>query len=156
MTTTLAWHNRPDLKAEVVARMRAHRAADAIIQGHYQFEDPDAPDGYQGCAIGCTLPKIEGGLVDHWWDRVHETYGIHRGIAALIDDIFEDLHYTDASNFAVAVIEAIPVGADLDGVIDKARDRQDDPDDEVFRTAQHARDWLLRELAAAPTPEAAP
>jgi len=114
---TLAWHSNPDLKTEVVARMTAHRADDSIIQGIYQQIDPDLASGYRGCLIGCTLPpqaKGRGPRVG-WHHRVEELYGIPTDIGHLLDRIFENLPTDDGQHarFAVASIEAIPVGADL-------------------------------------------
>lgn len=160
MTTMLAWHGRAGLKAEVVARMKAHRAADDFIQGHYQIADTDSPLGYRGCALGCTLPKIEGGLPRTLLEEVELQYGIHRHVADLIEDIFEGVDEEDAGDFAVAVIKAIPVGADLSRIVERLDDFREYPEpapfvhrsDEPFDGPYEARDWLLRELAAAPVP----
>jgi len=122
--TITAWHNSPDLKTQVVDRLRQHRAADEIVHGVYQELDPDTASGYRGCAIGCTLPAQPSYNVDGidqitpgqgWHAQVEAEYGIPATIAHLIDGIFEALP-TDRgehADFAVAVIEAIPVGADL-------------------------------------------
>lgn len=48
--TALAWHNNPDLKQEVMARLRDHRAADDLVKGVYQAYAPDTAAGYRGCA----------------------------------------------------------------------------------------------------------
>lgn len=152
MTEIRAWHNNPDLKAEVVARLHAHRAADEIVQSIYQYNDPAAASGYRGCVIGCTLPFLDDIALDlnaaQWWQRIEEEYGIDREIASAIDHTFEAQEsFEAAAAFAVAVIEAIPVGADLGPVVDK------------WRYAWHRADagaWLIEHLAAAPVPEAAP
>lgn len=163
MTTTtalLAWHSNPELKAEVVARMHAHRAADSIIQGCYQYIDSDLAVGYEGCAIGCTLPKLpsetadaltrdlqDGGL--GWWGRIEAAYGIPVPIARLIDNTFEEQYEFEAhARFAVNVVEAIPVGADLTGISDAWDDAQMDDAEPKARAR-----WLIAALAAAPIPE---
>jgi hypothetical protein len=153
MTATLAWHNRPELKAEVVARMHAHRAADSIVQGIYQQIDPDVATGYSGCAIGCTLPPLpytpEGYDPDNgWWQQVEEAYGIPWAVARLIDNTFEDQHeFEDAARFAVEVIEAIPVGADLSAIDDQWL-----ADQMPEEYAESRADWLVDHLAVAPVP----
>jgi len=112
--TTLAWHNNPDLKIEVVDRLQQHRAEDSIIKGVYQQLSPELASGYRGCAIGCTLPHLER-EPSSWHGRVEDMYGIPRTVARLIDGIFENLPTGDDQHarFAVEVIEAVPVGADL-------------------------------------------
>lgn len=112
-----AWHGDPELKAQVVARMREHREKDEIIQGVYQ-EHGDG-DSYRGCLIGCTLPRVAGMTYNErqgfdWHEKVEQEYGIPRGVASILDSLFEDQEdFESAAAFAVESIEAIPVGADL-------------------------------------------
>lgn len=126
---TLAWFGNPELKAQVVAKMKQHRAQDEIVQCNYQIKygSPFGPVKYKGCAIGCTLPYVTkaqrmastGGYSDDfdWHDEVEKRYGIDAQVAYMIDEIFElQDDFQDAADFAVAVIEAIPVGADLSNV----------------------------------------
>lgn len=158
-TPIRAWRNNPDLKAEVVARMRAHRAADEIVRGVYQLPDSDTASGYRGCALGCTLPLLDDETRNQydlypsgplWWARIETEYGIPAPVAELIDDTFESQdEFEEAAAFAVDVIEAIPVGADLDRIADdfhvaQMRDAED-----------YGARWLIEHLAAAPVPEAA-
>jgi hypothetical protein len=123
MTKPIAWHGDPDLKAEVVARIAAHRVEDSIIQGLYQEIDHNLASGYRGCLIGCTLPAQAKGREPSvgWHTRVEELYGIPRAIGYLLDRIFENLPTDDGQHavFAVASIEAVPVGADLSLVSSK-------------------------------------
>lgn len=118
-----AWHGSAELKAEVLSRMLAHRAEDSIVQGIYQELDPEVASGYRGCLIGCTLPKPAGPQGDlfggHWHTRVAELYGIPKHVAEILDTVFEDLEPSECPTFAVASIEAIPVGADLEQVTDR-------------------------------------
>lgn len=131
-TTTLAWHDDPALKAEVMARLRQHREQDTIVQGVYQRLDPAKALGYRGCAIGCTLPAQAVQEREHracdccqptmndpaagWHGEVEDLYGIDQEIAETIDDIFESLPTSACAAFAVEVVDAIPVGANLNDV----------------------------------------
>jgi hypothetical protein len=124
-TTTLAWHGDAALKDAVMLRMRQHREADEIVQGTYQRLDPETASGYRGCAIGCTLPQqpiaynsdgvayLRDPEDGNWQAEVESLYGIPTYIGLRIDWAFEDLPTEDCAEFAVAVIDAIPVGADL-------------------------------------------
>ena len=122
-----AWHGDPELKAEVMARMLAHRAADTIIQGLYQQVAPELATGYKGCLVGCTLPlqPILSPLGPdpyppdgNWHGEVQRLYGIPYYVAEVLDHAFESLtRFDDAAGFAVDSIEAIPVGADLRGFV---------------------------------------
>jgi hypothetical protein len=161
-----AWHNNPQLKAETVARMEAHRAEDSIIHLVYQRSAPDLATGFRGCAVGCALPKVPslGGLrcqecglsacsgncngtgVD-WHSRWAEELGVHAVVARAIDYTFEWIPWPDSSDFAVAVVKAIPVGADLRGVVRELRDRP--PWRGVYR-ASGAAARLIDLLANAP------
>jgi len=121
--TILAWHNSPNIKAEVLNRMVQHRKADEIVRGVYQEIDPDLTFGYRGCLIGCTLPKqpisSESGSnspFHGWHAEVEIQYGIEKSVGHLLDSIFEGLPDGRHAEFAVASIEAIPVGADLSTV----------------------------------------
>ena len=133
--THLAWHNSPDLKAEVITRLRQHRTEDSIVKGRYQELDPHVASGYRGCAIGCTLPHLDQDPAS-WHARVEELYGIPRTVAWLIDGIFENLPTVDDAHatFAVGVIDAVPVGADLSLVTARMMlDLLADPDSGVVR-----------------------
>lgn len=115
----LAWHSDPDLKDEVVARMKHHRAQDEFIRGQYQKWAPETASKYRGCALGCTLPYIKqrDARSITFSKEVQKRYGISFLVADMIDNIFEGLPNVEAAaDFAVAVIETIPVGADLSGI----------------------------------------
>ena len=142
-----AWHGSPDLKEEVLLRMKEHRANDEIVQGIYRQWDPSAASGYRGCFLGCTLPKEVHPSPWGFHRAVQEHYGIPTPISSLIEGCFETIsgpgHFEEAADFAVRVVEAIPVGADLY---------------EVFRTlaAADSTEDVLDILAAAPVPEPTP
>jgi hypothetical protein len=108
-----AWHGDPNLKAATVERMKAHREADAFAQGFYQQHDPSKALGYKGCALGCMVREQERPHDTDFALLVATTYGITGMVAGAIDDAFETLDFDHCAEFAVAVVEAIPVGADL-------------------------------------------
>ena len=94
-----AFHGDPKVKEKYLARVKAHRKADQIVQRHY-WEDG------KGCAVGCT---IHGS--DH---QAYETeLGIPIELAHLQDWIFENLPNGEARDFPVDFLESIPAGADL-------------------------------------------
>jgi hypothetical protein len=133
-----AWHNSPELKAEVLARMLQHRVEDSIVQGQWQEFAPELASQYRGCLIGCTLPKnkvlvVEPGcgvencncaavktiaMYDNPIKEVETQYGILLSIGRLVERVFEALPVEKAAWFAVAFIEAVPVGVDLEPVSD--------------------------------------
>jgi hypothetical protein len=98
-----AFHNDPAIKAALVAQLEAHYAADEIIKGTYW-------EGGKGCAVGCCVHSGDHSLFE-------SRYRIPEKIAALMDGIFEGLPNDSAKAFPLAVIKAIPVGADLSRVI---------------------------------------
>lgn len=126
-----AWHGDQALRDEAVARMREHRAADSIVQGLYQKIDPDVATGYRGCAIGCLLPLQPMRGIDNrpwpsdgddclgWHQQAELEFGIPAAVAGRIDDVFECRAKPHHATFAVEVLEAIPVGADLSQVAEQ-------------------------------------
>lgn len=122
-----AWHGDPDLKEKIVLRMKEHRAQDEFVQGNYQIlalaEHGQYRDVLKGCAVGCMLepvPREKQGEIDFSWHKeIQEQFGIDYEVAMQIDNLFEHgtLSLEAASEFAIAVVEAIPVGADLNEVL---------------------------------------
>jgi len=153
----LAWLNNPDLKEEVLLRMKQHRAEDSIVQGIYQQYAPEFASQYKGCLLGCTLPMqphvrrsepYMNGTT--WHEEVERLYGIPVMVAHLMEHVFESLSFRWAAQFAVDSIEAIPVGADLSGFVDRWRhDLQTRP---RIPTSQRAAQ-VLTILREAPVPE---
>jgi hypothetical protein len=156
----LAWHGSAELKADAIARMKAHREADTLIRGCYLITDPEAARGYQGCFHGCLTAEVlaaEQGVPaadviisdDEWWKEAERLFGIPYSLAELLDDAFEAFDdRSGAGVWAVEVTEAIPVGADLNDVI---RLYWDTPGVEDETNAA----LLVRLIAAAPIPGAA-
>ena len=105
MSTMLAFHSQPAIKAKYLERVRMHKKADAIIKGQY-WEDG------KGCAIGCTLHSSN--------HLAYETeLGIPVQLAYLEDDIFENLPNGHAKEFPERFLKAINPGADLSRVVNK-------------------------------------
>lgn len=152
-TKMLAWHSSAALKAEVMGRLRDHRKEDEFIQGNYQVLDSMAASGYRGCAIGCTLPVqrsvLLGGGEPNWHREVERLYGIDYSVAIVVDNLFEDLPVGLCGDFAVNVIEAIPVGADLSGVLGAWRGRRGRGDETAMGWAAAN---LIKCLHEAPVP----
>lgn len=162
----LAWLSDPDLKEEVLLRMKQHRAEDSIIQGKYQVYAPELATKYKGCLLGCTLPMqpyvVPGGRpsweIDHdyfsWHMEVEKSYGIPYTVAHLMESVFEALPFGKAAQFAVDSIEAIPVGADLSGVMDRWKSFLNSHPSGIWGASARMRE-LLTILREAPVPEPA-
>lgn len=103
ITMTLrAYHGDPAIKARYLARVRAHRMADKLIQG----------TGWaygKGCAVGCTLESYEHG-------RYPIELGIPLQLAHLEDRLFELLPHGAAMSWPERFLSAISVGANLGDV----------------------------------------
>ncbi len=97
-----AFHGSSEIKDKYVARLKAHHAADEIMQG-IGWENG------KGCAVGCTLNN-------HDHSAYPSELGLPVWLARLQDRIFEGLPPKDAKDFAVAFLDSIPVGADVANV----------------------------------------
>ena len=100
--TMQAFHSNPAIKAKYLARVRAHRQADDLIQG-------TGWAGGKGCAVGCTLEAY-----DH--SRYPIELGIPEQLAHLEDRLFELMSADQAMAWPERFIDAPRVGADLSGV----------------------------------------
>lgn len=101
-----AYHNKPEIKAEYIARVRAHREADQLVQGCGYWRDG------KGCAVGCTIHGSSHAAYE-------SELGIPQAIARLQDGIFEGLPKEKAQAWPEQFLEAIAAGADLSQVVDK-------------------------------------
>lgn len=124
-----AWFGDPDIKEAVLAKLKEHRAQDEITQGLYQgfgFNHETRDTSFRGCALGCMLPPRPHLRAYHLktapvYRLVHSSevelrFGIDEGVARRIDTTFESQDtFEAAANFAVASVEVIPVGANLEG-----------------------------------------
>ncbi len=120
------------MKEKYLARVKAHRKADQIVQGHYW-------DRERGCAVGCTIHGSN-----------HEAYetklGIPIQLAYLQDMIFEELPNKEAKDFPVDFLESIPVGEDLKPVLHRFLYwLLVDPEDGVIQYAQDEEEEQVKE-----------
>ena len=101
----ISYHNDPALKAEYVARMQAHIAADELVRG-VGWES----NGHtRGCAVGCTLNDYDHAAFE-------PRLGIPEWAAWLLDHLHENTSesYLNAGRpLALAFLEAIKPGSDL-------------------------------------------
>ena len=95
----IAYHNKPEIKAAILAQLQAHHDADELVKGQYWQNG-------KGCAVGCT---IHG--------RNHADYeilfGIPQILAQLEDRIFEGLPNEKAMEWPLRFMRAINPGHDL-------------------------------------------
>ena len=104
MTTLLAYHNDPKIKANIMAQLQAHHDADEIVQGVYWTNG-------KGCAVGCIAETEEN---PH--EACAEKCGGPLMLYILIDAVFEGLPNIKARAFPLKVMGAIEPGADLSRV----------------------------------------
>jgi len=112
---TTAYLADPTIKAEIIAHLEAHRAADQIVKGVY-WEDG------RGCAVGCSLEswRQARGLkqIDHGRHAIYNDIFGPGGemLASLEDAIFEGLPNGAALDFPLRFAAAIRPGADVSRV----------------------------------------
>src|SRR5260370_1955249 len=99
--------NDPMIKEKYLYRLRAHAAADEIIQGTY-WEDG------KGCAVGCTIHGE-----DHY---AYEQEICPAWLAFLEDDLFEAMDNEDAKAWPLRFMQAIPVGVEF-AALDRGKSR---------------------------------
>lgn len=95
-----AFHSQPAIKAQYLARVRAHRMADEIRHGHYWRKG-------KGCAVGCTLHSTDPTAYER-------ELGIPHILAQLEDSIFEGLSAPEDAAWPERFLESIGVGANLE------------------------------------------
>ena len=96
----LAYHNDPALRDAVLAEIRQHMDADALIQGYGYWKNG------KGCAVGCLLKS--GNHIEY-----EERFGIPVQLAHLEDTIFENLSKTESDAWPLRFMSAAQSGADL-------------------------------------------
>ena len=94
-----AFYNNEKIKNFYLDRIKEHREADHLIQGT-GWEDG------KGCAIGCLFEDYDHSRMKDEWD-------VPEWFAHLTDKIFEGLSNEKAQLWPEKVVEAIPVGADV-------------------------------------------
>ncbi len=102
MTTLVSFHGQQAIKDKYLGRVRAHQAADALVQGY----------GYWKDGKGCTIHGSN--------HAAYETeLGIPRALAKIEDGLFESLPVTEARAWLARFLEVIPVGVNLRPVVDQ-------------------------------------
>ncbi len=117
-TEILTFHNDPKIKKRLLARIAAHEKADAIAQGSYEKWN-GAP---VRCAVGCSVRDLmEHGPEpeDGWHEEMERLLGVPVWLASLEDKVFESLPSKDAKLWPRRFSQALPIGADLDGLADR-------------------------------------
>jgi hypothetical protein len=101
----LSYHNDLEIKRKYIARVKKHRELDHLEQRLGWRNDGKT----KGCAIGCTLEAY-----DH--SRYPIELGLPEWLARLEDVIFESLPREQAMYWPEKLLEAIPVGVDVEPV----------------------------------------
>ena len=116
-----AFHNKPELKKDMVAEVLNHQKQDRIIKGTYG-KDSHKGD-FKGCAVGCSIHSYNvkrGETCDISEHKVYETkLGIPESLARLEDYLFETMPDDKAMKWSAEFMKAIPVGANLSLVAPK-------------------------------------
>ncbi len=111
----LAYSHPLVTKTAFLAELARHREQDMIVQGTYW------QDG-RGCAVGCSLNSVRQLTNCRLHRNDHAAYeeylGVPTALAELEDEIFESLPVEQARLWPERFATAIPVGADLSGVVD--------------------------------------
>jgi len=120
--TLRAFHGDQGTKDKLLERIGAHEQADAIARGFYWEQDEDEGD-YRGCAVGCSLHDPGQAPLNRDGEGLHALYperlGLPEWLAHLEDRLFEGMPAEAAMTWPRRFAEAIPVGADFDGLADR-------------------------------------
>lgn len=121
-----AFFNNPAIKEKYVNQMVNHRKMDQLIHGIYWA------DG-KGCAVGCITHSREH-------SQFETQLGLPEWLAHVVDYLFEGLKNGEAMTFPERVLQAIPLGANLDKTYHKfckfvQTDIAKDADDKNVRKA---------------------
>ncbi len=112
-----AFHGEEATKTKLLERIGSHEKADAIASGFYWKKDKGE---YRGCAVGCSLhdpgQKPLGGALHRLYP---ERLGLPEWLAHLEDRLFEEMPTEAAMKWPRRFAEAIPVGADFGGLVDR-------------------------------------
>ena len=116
MTQLISYKNDPKLKQMMVEEAQKHKKADAYIKGAYEQRNGI----FRGCAVGCAIESINVRLGKSINNDSHKAYekelGFPRWLAYLEDKLFENLPDDESKNFPLEMLEAIPVGVNLEPV----------------------------------------
>ncbi|MEV0399591.1 hypothetical protein [Actinoallomurus sp. NPDC050550] len=121
-----AWHNRPELKAAAVGRLRAVQASGDFRKGGHAESEGRLHGGLhislnaqrvaEEKSVSLSVVLAEDSGVD-WLDESERRWGIPRVLGALLHQCLEQVPAQEARPFAVAALEAMPVGAYLRPVV---------------------------------------
>ncbi len=107
MTGLIAWHGRPELQAEYLRKMKAHRAAYHLRKGTY---GEGKGHSFRACAVGCTLSDGDApGRSGHHL-RYPDELGWPVWLAEFQDKIFEGLPSPEEQAWPEDLMRAIPPG----------------------------------------------
>ena len=116
----LTYLNNPQLKADFLAQIAEHEAADAFLKATYGHTNGQ----FRGCAIGCSLHSLNvlQGKADPTectsnHERYPEELGLPIWLAHVEDTIFEMLPIAQAKTWPRRLSEAVPVGAVVDDLV---------------------------------------
>ena len=98
----MSFEGKSGVKAQILEQLKAHRAADEIIQGVYW-------ELGKGCAVGCTIHSRKH-------KDFEKQFNLPEWLARLEDVIFEGLPNDKAKDFPVELWAAIPEQKDLQSV----------------------------------------
>lgn len=121
----LAWHNDPGLKTSTIAALHEDLQHDRYIRGNYASIEGGE---WRGCHIGCLVMSAHRGqgsidslVTDEplWHELAETAFGVPIPLAYLWDRVYENVPIADAPAFAVASVEAVPVGGDLSMVVSR-------------------------------------
>jgi hypothetical protein len=100
--TLLSYHNNSETKKFYQSQVRQHYAHDEIIKGKYW-------ENGKGCAVGCLIHSSEH-------NKFPEILGWPEWLARLMETIFESLPNDVSRQFPLQVVDAVPIGVDLEPV----------------------------------------
>src|SRR5579859_3228482 len=93
-----AFHGKPEIKKQYLARIRAHRAADELVQGVYW-------ENGKGCAIGCLA---ETAVCPH--EVLEAQIAVPMSLLFLVDRLFEGMSAAKAQEWPEAFLTAVEPG----------------------------------------------
>jgi hypothetical protein len=112
-----AFHNSEEFKSELHALAIKHREQDQYIKGEYGKMNGK----FKGCSVGCLVYNInqkegtDADFGDHAF--LAEKLGVPEFICRLQDSIFENLPEPINTEWTERLINAIPVGANLEPIL---------------------------------------
>ena len=117
----LSFNNDPALKEKFVESAIRHRDLDMLLAGTYSTVDSKGK--FKGCSVGCFANDIKFdcdyvGRTPHF--QVANYFHIPEWLVCVQDTIFEYLPESERSNWHVEFAEAIPVGVNLEPVLNKS------------------------------------